>query len=52
MAKKVKRTKAAIKSDGSKKAKKPGKRKSASGASYYESRVNRSDTNRKKKPYL
>lgn len=49
MAKKVKQTKAGIKQDKGIKAKKAGKRVSASGNVYYESRPNRSDKNRKKK---
>jgi len=50
MAKKVaKQTKAGIKQDKSVKAKKAGKRVSASGNTYYESRPNRSDKNRTKK---
>ena len=43
------RTKAAVAADKTIKAKHPGKRKSASGATYFESRPNRSDVNRTKK---
>jgi len=50
MAKKVvKQTKAGIKQDKTIKAKKAGKRTSADGNVYYESRPNRSDKDRKKK---
>lgn len=42
------RTQKAIKADLKRTAKKGGKRKSASGKTYYESRVNRSDAGRKK----
>lgn len=45
----AKRTKAAVKQDKKLKAKHPGKRKSASGNTYHESRPNRSDVNRRKK---
>lgn len=45
----AKRTKAALKQDKRLKAKKAGKRKSASGETYYESRANRSDKDRKKR---
>lgn len=43
------RTKAAIAADKTIKAKHPGKRKSADGNTYFESRANRSDKNRTKK---
>lgn len=42
----------AMEQDAAIKAKKPGKRVSASGNVYYESRPNHADENRKKKPYL
>lgn len=45
----TKRTKAAVKQDKKIKAKHPGKRKSASGKTYHESRANRSDVNRTKR---
>ena len=48
-AKKSGRTKAAIAADKDRKAKHPGKRTSASGKTYFESRPNRSDVNRTKK---
>lgn len=46
---KAKRTKAGLAQDKKLKAKKAGKRTSASGGVYYESRPNRSDANRKKR---
>ena len=49
MAKKATQTAAGKKQDKNLKAKKAGKRVSASGNTYYESRPNRSDVNRKKK---
>lgn len=49
MAKKVKQTATGKKQDKTIKAKKAGKRVSASGNTYYESRFNRSDKNRTKK---
>lgn len=51
-AKAPKRSDHAIEMDSMIKAKKPGKRVSASGNVYYESRPDHSDENRKKKPYL
>jgi len=47
-----KRSAESIELDSNIKAKKPGKRISASGNVYYEYSPNRSDVNRKKKPYL
>ncbi len=44
-----KQTKAGLKQDKNIKAKKAGKRVSASGNTYFESRANRSDKNLKKK---
>jgi len=49
---KPKRSKFAMSQDGQIKAKKPGWRTAANGNEYYEARPNRSDVNRKKKPYL
>jgi hypothetical protein len=49
---KAKRSAHSIEVDSEIKAKKPGRRVSASGNVYYESRPNHSDENRKKKPYL
>lgn len=51
-AKVPKRSAESIELDSNIKAKKPGKRISASGNVYYEYSPNRSDVNRKKKPYL
>lgn len=51
-AKAPKRSAHSIELDSEIKAKKPGKRVSASGNVYYESRPNHADENRKKKPYL
>ncbi len=45
----MKQTKKGLKQDKTIKAKKPGKRTSESGNTYYESRANRSDKNRKNK---
>jgi hypothetical protein len=45
----TKRTKKAVAQDKTVKAKHAGKRESASGNTYYESRPNRSDKNRTKK---
>jgi hypothetical protein len=47
-----KRSAHSIELDSEIKAKKPGRRVSASGNVYYESRPNHADENRKKKPYL
>jgi len=49
---KPKRSKFAMSQDSQIKAKKPGWRTAANGNEYYEARPNRSDVNRKKKPYL
>ena len=49
---KPKRSKFAMSQDAKIKAKKPGWRTAANGNEYYEARPNRSDENRKKKPFL